>query len=103
MSIRLHSLWADIHGAHRDPFGTTSRVHGHLWRVRGSCEQTLPLSVDARDLNTQVRNAANCYDHADLGRMATEDIAAAILGKLEAWIDQVEVEEVGVCLVVVTR
>jgi hypothetical protein len=96
MTCRLFSEWHDIHAAHTDPF-RGGAVHGHLWRVRFGVRQALGNRTDVRQLNAQAMAFALQYDHRDIGLMSTEDIALA--GQEYARVDFVEVEEVGVCAV----
>lgn len=98
MRVYLWSTWADIHAAHVDPF-THGEIHGHLWRVRGCVVQDLDNPLDVRVLNAQCRDFALSLDHRNLGAVNTETIAQRAMRLYPSW-HSVEVEEVGVCSVV---
>lgn len=100
MKCIIWTAWFDIHAAHTDPFRGGS-VHGHLWRVRlGKC-QDLQDRSDIRILLRQAKRFSESLDHTDLGSISTEDIAEQAISKTDS--DLVQVEEVGVCLVELSR
>ena len=99
------TLWCapvDIHAAHTDPFSDESAIHGHLWRVSVGVSQSLTERIDVRILIAECRDFVDIYDHTHLGCISTEDIAtAALVHCMTA--TMAEVEEVGVCRVVLQR
>lgn len=96
----LWTTWADIHAAHTDPF-QGGQVHGHLWRVRLGIDQDLFSRKDVRSLIEQCKEFADAIDHTNIGEISTEDIALLALQNTTA--DRVEVEEVGICSVLIER
>lgn len=98
-------LWCapvDIHAAHTDPFTPDGIVHGHLWRIALGREQSGGDRLDVRVLIAEANTFAATLDHTHLGCASTEDIAEAALLHCPA-ATMAEVEEVGVCRVVMTR
>lgn len=102
MRITLRTAWYDIHAAHTDYFTVDGPVHGHLWRFRVSKRQKdgEPL-MDWRTLDTTCREVRDIFDHTNLGKCTTEHLAGKLFQQIDC--DSIEVEEAGICSVVITK